>query len=166
VFSSRAVRTRPRPANRSGYIAGTLETAGYIGSGTWWFDSVGASNDRPERMCGVAHRIDPEGLASTMSLCLASGTFVTCSLRIKDITMKPHAFIIGEGCTDPARRPGHWPNVGRTGLGRPPPPIHIFGRKSPTGTGVDSFNEWVSAEERTAAIQTRQFLITMAAQFG
>ena len=38
-------------------------------------------------VCGSSDRSG--GIALTMSLCLASSTFVTCSRRIKDITMRP-----------------------------------------------------------------------------
>src|SRR5215207_664251 len=45
------------------------------------------------------------GIALTMWLCLASGIFVICSNRIKNIQRGPHPLIAAEGRADPPRRP-------------------------------------------------------------
>ena len=97
--------------------------------------------------------LDPSGgTALTMSLCLASGTFVICSTHIKNTTTRrapicpwrrtrrSRARICSKriqknnttrlariyrwrGRANPARDPGHRSYLGRTSLGRAPPPI-------------------------------------------
>src|SRR5215467_11870718 len=74
------------------------------------------------------------GIALTMSLCLASGTFVTCSRRIKDITMRPARIYHwrrmrrSRAPSRPSVKP--WPYRSWAGF-----TTSMFERKFPTGTG-------------------------------
>ena len=73
------------------------------------------------------------GIALTMSLCLASGTFVTCSRRIKDIATIPARIYHWRRMRRSHAR--SWPSVKRWRCRSWADfTISMFGRKFPTGT--------------------------------